>query len=104
MSRIFGLGKVIFYSPWLARHLGVRAAILASQIMYWQEHSPEGVRKSAQAMSAETGLSVQELRTARRKLREAGLLVEVRQARHVSCWIDEVALRALWAELNGGKA
>ena len=85
---ILGLDKVIFYSPLLARHLGVRAAILASQILSWQKDSPWGVRKSAQTMSAN------ELRTARRKLREAGLLAEMRGDRCVYYRIDELLLRA----------
>ena len=91
---ILGLDKVIFYSPLLARHLGVHAAILASQILSWQKDSPWGVRKTAQTMSAETGLSINELRTARRKLREAGLLAEMRGDRCVYYRIDDLLLRA----------
>jgi hypothetical protein len=94
---IMGLDKVVFYSPLLARQLGVQAAILASQILHCQKDSPWGVRKTTQTLSAETGLSINELRTARRKLREAGLLREMRGGRCVYYRIDELSL---WAEFD----
>lgn len=91
---IMGLDKVVFYSPLLARHLGVRAAILASLILSRQTDSPWGVRMTTQTLTTETGLTVNELRTARRKLREAGLLAEMRGERCMYYRIDELSLRA----------
>lgn len=84
----------ISYSPLLARQLGVQAAILASQILKWQKDNPLGARKRLETMSAETGLTVNELRTARRKLREAGVLTEMRGERCMYYRIDELSLRA----------
>lgn len=91
---IMGLDKVVFYSPLLARQLGVRAAILASLILSRQTDSPWGVRMTTQTLTTETGLTVNELRTARRKLREAGVLTEMRGERCMYYRIDELALRA----------
>ncbi|WP_314064371.1 hypothetical protein [Cardiobacterium hominis] len=91
---IMGLDKVVFYSPLLARHLGVRAAILASLILSRQTDSPWGVRMTTQTLTTETGLTVNELRTARRKLREAGVLAEMRGERCMYYRIDELSLRA----------
>ncbi|WP_392406402.1 hypothetical protein ACF3OJ_03195 [Cardiobacterium hominis] len=91
---IMGLDKVIFYSPLLARRLGVRAAILASLILSRQTDSPWGVRMTTQTLTTETGLTVNELRTARRKLREAGVLTEMRGERCMHYRIDWLMLRA----------
>lgn len=91
---IMGLDKVVFYSPLLARQLGVRAAILASLILSCQTGSPWGVRKTTETLTRETGLTANELRTARRKLREAGLLAEMRGERCMYYRIDDLALRA----------
>lgn len=91
---IMGLDKVVSYSPLLARQLGVQAAILASLILSCQTGSPWGVRKTTETLTRETGLTANELRTARRKLREAGLLAEMRGERCMYYRIDELSLRA----------
>ena len=72
-------GRPIAYYPKLAKPLGgVNAAILFGHFFYWDDktENPMGVYKTANEIEFETGLSVQEQRTARAKLRERGVLIE----------------------------
>ena len=57
---------------------GVNAAILFGHFFYWHDktENPLGVYRTAEEIEEETGLSVQEQRTARSKLRERGVLIE----------------------------
>ncbi|HBQ90952.1 MAG TPA: hypothetical protein DD803_16065 [Alcaligenes faecalis] len=58
---------------------GVNAAIFLSQLIYWDERMEDaglGVYKTAEQWEAETGLSVREQTTARRQLRDRGLITE----------------------------
>lgn len=74
------IGRPIAYHPALARLVGgVNAAIFLSQLIYWDERMEDselGVYKTAEQWEAETGLSVREQTTARRQLRDRGLLTE----------------------------
>ncbi|MBV7434515.1 hypothetical protein KRX19_05685 [Cardiobacteriaceae bacterium TAE3-ERU3] len=73
------VGRPIGYYPKLAKPLGgANAVILFSHFMYWEGKVDRelGIYKSAAEIEKETGLTVQEQRTARKKLRERGLLVE----------------------------
>ena len=72
-------GRPIAYYPKLAKPLGgVNAAILFGHFFYWHDktENPLGVYRTAEEIEDETGLSVQEQRTARSKLRERGVLIE----------------------------
>lgn len=76
------LGQGIAYFPKLAKILGgVNPSIFFSQIFYWlpKANSKFGVYKTALELEEETGLSVQEQRTARKRLVELGVLIETHQ-------------------------
>jgi hypothetical protein len=70
--------EAVPYYPVLGRLLGVKAAVLLCCVMSWQQRTAEplGAEKTAAAIEADTGLTYEEQRTARRILRDAGLLVE----------------------------
>lgn len=73
------IGKPIAYYPQLAKPLGgVNASLLFGHFFYWNDkgHSELGVYRTADEIEVETGLSRDEQRTARRKLRERGVLIE----------------------------
>lgn len=72
-------GRPIAYYPKLAKPLGgVNAAILFGHFFYWYDKTQHelGIYRTAEEIEIETGLSVQEQRTARAKLRERGVLIE----------------------------
>jgi len=72
-------GRPIAYYPKLAKPLGsVNAAILFAHFFYWHDktENPLGVYRTAEEIEDETGLSVQEQRTARDKLKKRGVLIE----------------------------
>ena len=73
------IGKPIAYYPQLAKPLcGVNASLLFGHFFYWNDkgRSELGVYRTADEIEVETGLSRDEQRTARRKLRELGVLIE----------------------------
>ena len=73
------IGKPIAYYPQLAKPLGgVNASLLFGHFFYWKDkgRSEFGVYRTADEIEVETGLSRDEQRTARRKLRERGVLIE----------------------------
>lgn len=74
------IGRPIAYHPALARMVGgINAAIFLSQLIYWDERMEDaelGVYKTAEQWEVETGLSVREQTTARRQLRDRGLITE----------------------------
>lgn len=72
-------GRPIAYYPKLAKPLGsVNAAILFGHFFYWHDKTENslGVYRTAEEIEDETGLSVQEQRTARDKLKKRGVLIE----------------------------
>jgi hypothetical protein len=72
-------GRVIGYRPKLAKLFGgVTVEIFFEQIFYWQDKAdPEfGVYKTQEDLEEETGLSRREQETARKKLRNLGILIE----------------------------
>lgn len=76
------LGRPIAYYPFLARYLGgVNAAVFFCQIFYWQDKATSelGVHKTVEELETETGLSYEEQRAARTKLRAAGVLIETQK-------------------------
>lgn len=73
------LGRPIAYFPRLAKHIGnANAAILFAQLVYWEGKIDReiGVYLSLADWAEQTGLSVKEVCTARKILRDAGLVVE----------------------------
>lgn len=93
-------GRPIAYYPQLAKPLGgVNAVILFSHFLYWNERSDcaLGVYKSAAEIEDETGLSVQEQRTARKRLRDLGILIETekRIEHRIYFRLNEAAFDAL---------
>lgn len=72
-------GRAIAYRPNLARLFGgVIAEIFFEQIFYWQDKADPvlGVYKTQEELEIETGLSRKEQETARKLLREKGVLIE----------------------------
>jgi len=72
-------GRAIAYRPNLARLFGgVIAEIFFEQIFYWQDKADPvlGVYKTQEELEIETGLSRKEQETARKLLREKGVLTE----------------------------
>lgn len=72
-------GKPIAYYPKLAKPLGsTNASILFSHFFYWHDRTQHelGIYRTAEEIELETGLTVQEQRTARAKLKERGVLIE----------------------------
>lgn len=72
-------GRVIAYRPNLARLFGgVIAEVFFEQIFYWQDKTDSdlGVYKTQEELEVETGLSRKEQETARKLLREKGVLIE----------------------------
>ncbi len=73
------VGRAVSYHPKLAKPLGgANAVLFFEQIFFWMDKTdnPLGVFKTAAGLEEETGLTVQEQRTARAKLRERGILIE----------------------------
>ena len=72
-------GQAVAYFPRLAKLLGsVNASILFGHFFYWGDKgsSELGIYRTAEEIEAETGLTRDEQRTARAKLRERGVLIE----------------------------
>ncbi|CAB3783175.1 hypothetical protein LMG28688_01594 [Paraburkholderia caffeinitolerans] len=94
------LGRPIAYYPFLSRYLGgVNASVLFCQIFYWQDKATSelGVHKTVEELEEETGLSYEEQRAARAKLRACGVLIETaKRIEHRTYFrIDEDALERL---------
>lgn len=71
-------GRPNAYYPKMAKPLGgVNAAVLFSQLFYWQDKaiSDLGVYKTRDELEEETGLSHNEQRTAIKKLQDKGVLI-----------------------------
>lgn len=97
-------GRAIAYRPKLAKVLGgVVAEIFFEQIFYWQDKSSSelGVYKTQDELEAETGLSRKEQETARKKLREIGVLIEThkRLEHRIYYKIDEARLNEILTDL-----
>lgn len=77
---LLDFGNPVAYYPGLVKYLGsVNAVLFFCQILHHKgkELFPDlGVYKTAQEIEEETGLTSDEQRTARRKLRELGVLIE----------------------------
>ncbi|WP_392564343.1 hypothetical protein RHO13_01880 [Orbus wheelerorum] len=72
------IGRPNAYYPGLAKPLGgVNAAVLFSQLFYWQDKASSnlGVYKTRDELEDETGLTHNEQRTAIKKLSDKGILI-----------------------------
>ncbi|MGM7842540.1 hypothetical protein ACS78Y_02695 [Yersinia enterocolitica] len=76
---IYQFGRPIAYYPGLVPYLGsVNAVILFCQFFYWtgKETSEFGIFKTTEEIESETGLTYEEQLTARKKLKQTGVLKE----------------------------
>lgn len=101
-------GKPLAYFPQLAKPLGsVNASILFSHFFYWNDkgHSKLGIYRTADEIEAETGLSRDEQRTARAKLRKCGVLIETeRRIEHrIYYKLDLAAFDELMCSQSGSR-
>lgn len=99
------LGRPVAFYPGLSKHVGgVNACLFVCQLLYWsaRTESDIGVYKTAEEWTRETGLSYKEQATARRKLRELGLITEVekRLEHKIYYLLDVEALNKLIESAN----
>ncbi|MGN6580174.1 MAG: hypothetical protein ACTHJ1_09330 [Bordetella sp.] len=84
----------------------MNASVLFGQLYYWQPKasSPLGVHKTVEELEAETGLTYEEQRTARRMLKALGVLVETsKRIEHKTYFrIDDDRLDQLLADSQKG--
>ena len=100
-------GKPVAYFPQLVKPLGsVNASILYGHFFYWNDKgcSELGIYRTAEEIEEETGLSVQEQRTARAKLRKCGVLIETekRIEHRIYYKLDLAVFDALMLQHSGG--
>ncbi|WP_213306033.1 hypothetical protein [Paraburkholderia sacchari] len=77
------VGRPVAYYPRLAAPCGsVNAAILFCQLYYWSKHATHelGVHKTGAEIEDETGLGRFEQETARKLLRQRGVLIESKRS------------------------
>jgi hypothetical protein len=103
-----GIGRPIAYFPSMAKFLGgVKCAILFCQAFYWSERADEDRQgwfwKSQQELADETGLTIEELRAARKVLAEKGILRSRYDRIHHRLYfkINKPRLDELWVTHNG---
>ena len=100
-------GKPVAYFQQLVKPLGsVNASILFGHFFYWNDKgcSELGIYRTAEEIEEETGLSVQEQRTARAKLRKCGVLIETekRIEHRIYYKLDLAVFDALMLQHSGG--
>ena len=99
-------GRPVAYFPKLKKLTGsTTATILLCQFIYWRgkEKDPNGwLYKDSDEIEEETGLSYNEQKTARKKLRDAGLLKEhyARLDHQMRFLIDIEAINDKWVKLH----
>lgn len=97
------LGRPVAYYPKLAKPLGgTNTAIFFCQIFYWQDKAASalGVHKTTEDLEAETGLTYEEQRAARKRLKAMGVLRETakRLEHRIYYRIDEAVLETVMTE------
>lgn len=73
------IGRPVSYYPKLSKKLGgATATLLFCQLFYWQDKADEnlGVYKTSEDLETETGLTYREQVTARKALKDVGVLIE----------------------------
>jgi hypothetical protein len=102
---LHGVGRPIAYLPGVAKFLGgVKAGLLFCQLFYWSERTESGwFWKSQEELADETGLTIDELRAARKELTEKGVLQShyKRIEHRLYFKIDRQRLDELWVTRNG---
>lgn len=100
-----GLGRLVAYYPGLARFLGgAKSAILFCQLFYWSvwaERKRDGwFWKSLAELREETGLTTEELRSARKELKSRGVIeARYRRLEHRLYFrVNSARLEELWLE------
>jgi len=79
LQQLLGHGPVAYYRAFAAVGGGVTAGVFLSQLFYWhgKGRDPDGwIYKTQAAWEDETGLSRREQETARRNLRQRGIIEE----------------------------
>ncbi|BDC37927.1 hypothetical protein [Paraburkholderia terrae] len=104
----FDVGHTVAYNPKLVKYLGsINAVILFKQLLYWtgKESSPLGIYKTAKEIQDETELTVNEQVSARKKLRDLGVLSETRRRieHRIYYKLDVNRLNEIVAELESVK-
>jgi hypothetical protein len=94
------LGPWVSYPPRLAECLGgVKEAIFLTHILWWKKHSDDGwVFRTREEIDKETGLSRWEQETARKNLRQLGILKEEYRGipRRLFFYVDMSRLNEAW--------
>ena len=94
------LGPWVSYPPRLAKCLGgVKEAIFLTHILWWKKHSEDGwVFRTREDIERDTGLSRWEQETARRNLRQLGVLREEYRGipRRLFFYVDMGKLDEVW--------
>lgn len=103
---IIDIGRPVAYYPSLKRiALTTTASILLCQLLYWSDKTEDGwVEKNSEELESETGLTYEEQKTARAKLKELNLIDEVymRSIYTMKYKINQKVLNERWEE-SGGK-
>ena len=104
---ISDVGRIVAYYPKLKLITGsTTATILLSQFIYWQDKTNDGwIWKDGSEIEEETGLTMNEQRTAKRLLSMLGLLeIEIKKLDHTSRYkVNLEKLNQMWEDKNGKK-
>nr|MBX9498779.1 DNA-binding protein [Yersinia enterocolitica] len=76
---LLDFGRPVAYYPGLVKYMGSpHAVIFFGQIFYWQDkaRSELGVQKTQEEIQEETGLTIEQQKTARKQLVSRGILIE----------------------------
>jgi len=108
MTPLEKLDRPIAFHRSFVPFAGITGALLLSQFIYWQNRttSPDGFfYKSARECEEETGLTTREQETARRRLRDIGILEETKRGIPCTCHfrINEQVLQSSLNSSDGVK-
>jgi len=99
------LGRVVAYYPNLKKVTGsTTATILLCQLLYWSDKTKDGwIWKTAEEIEEETGLTLYEQQTAKRRLVKLGLIKkEFKRLHHTSRYkVNTEKLNKLWEDATG---
>ena len=80
MSYLIPDRPIAFNRDFVRLGIGITGALFLSQLVYWSKRTKDGwFYKTADEWEEETGMSRKEQETARKRLREAGILSEKKQ-------------------------
>lgn len=103
---IIDLGRAVAFYPKFTEKIteSTTATLLLCQLLYWTDKTTDGwIYKTHYELTEETGLTYNEQKTARRKLKKLGILQEQRRRleRTTRYRIDQNALNDLWEDITG---